>query len=142
MIEITDFEQNSEAWYAEKAGKPSASNASKLVCRDGSPSKQRTKYLYTLAAEAVTGEFTHGYYGKSMQMGHEREQEAADLYTFAKNTEVRRDVAVAYKDDQRLYLCSPDGFVDPDGGLEIKNAEGHVQGVFFIEYIQGHTHVS
>ena len=52
---IIECEQNSEQWWQEKLGKPSASNASRIITNDGKPSKQREGYMFELAGEIITG---------------------------------------------------------------------------------------
>ena len=71
MIKI-DCEQGSPEWFAEKLGKPSASNASKILQDNGKQSKSRTGYLYELAAERITGKQVEGYQNKNMENGKER----------------------------------------------------------------------
>lgn len=117
---IIDCEQNSEQWFQEKLGKPSASNASKIITNDGKPSKQRTGYLYELAGEILTGRREEGYKNGIMEVGQERENESRQFYELTNNVEVAR-VGVVYKDEARRFLCSPDGIVADKYGVELKN---------------------
>lgn len=117
---IVDCEQNSEEWFKEKLGKPSASNASKIIQNDGKPSKQRAGYLYELAGEIITGRREETYQNGNMLMGQEREVESRSFYELSQGVEVKK-VGVIYKDEQRLFLCSPDGVVNNEYGLEMKN---------------------
>lgn len=117
---IVNCEQNSEQWFKEKLGKPSASNASKIITNEGAPSKQQTAYLYELAAEILTGKREEGYQNSNMIMGQEREQESRSLYELITGVKVDQ-VGVIYKDEEKLFLCSPDGIVNGEYGLEMKN---------------------
>lgn len=117
---IIDCEQNSEQWWAEKLGKPSASNASKIIQNDGKPSKQKKGYLYELAAEVVTKKRVEGYQNNNMLIGQEREAESRMLYEMIYGVKVEQ-VGVVYKDEKKEYLCSPDGLISEEYGLELKN---------------------
>ena len=118
---IVNLEQGSEAWFKEKLGKPSASNISKIICNDGKPSKQRLGYLYELAGEIITGKQEEGYKNANMELGNEREIESRSYYELTHNVEVTQ-VGVIYKDEQKKFLCSPDGIVSlQNHGLELKN---------------------
>jgi len=113
---IVNCKQNSEQWFAEKLGKPSASNASKIITNDGKPSKQRTGYLYELASEIITNRREEGYQNGNMLMGQEREEESRVLYEMMYDVKVDK-VGVVYKDETKQFLCSPDGIVNGKYGL-------------------------
>ena len=117
---IVNLEQGSEEWFKEKLGKPSASNISKILTIDGKPSKQRSGYLYELAGEIVTGKQEEGYKNANMETGNLRESESRSYYELTHNVEVTQ-VGVIYKDEQKKFLCSPDGIIGNDYGLELKN---------------------
>lgn len=119
MITI-DIEQGSDEWFAEKLGKPSASNANQIITTAGKPSKQRDGYLYTLAAERITGQRAETYKNEIMEEGNTREQESRDLYSLITGVEVKQ-VGVIYKDKDKKFLCSPDGICNGEYGLELKN---------------------
>ena len=117
---IINCEQNSEEWFQKKLGKPSASNASKIITNEGKPSKQRIGYLYELVAEIITNQNIEGYQNNNMLMGKEREDESRACYELINNVEVEQ-VGVVYKDKKKEFLCSPDGIVNRKYGLELKN---------------------
>lgn len=124
MIHV-QVDQGSEGWFAAKLGKPSASNASKIITLDGKPSKQREAYLHELAAERLRGLRHENYFNAEMVEGQEREAESRKLYELMHDCEVQPG-GVCYADERRLFLCSPDGLVVPTGsparcGLELKN---------------------
>lgn len=130
MIAI-DCVQGSPEWFAEKLGKPSASNASKIVQDSGKKSKQREGYLYELAAERITKKIVEGYQNKNMTNGQDRESESRTFYEIIKGVDVA-EVGVVYKDGKKAFLCSPDGLVD-NHGLEMKNPLPKTQVKYLLE---------
>ena len=129
---IVDLKQNTDEWFAEKLGKPSASNASKILTNEGKPSKQREGYLYELVAECVSGQREESYKNGIMAMGQEREDESRKFYELTHNVEVRQ-VGVIYKDEKRQFLCSPDGIINNEYGLELKNVLGKTQVKYLLD---------
>lgn len=128
---VVNLTQGSQEWLAEKLGKPSASNASKLITTEGKPSKQRGGYMDELAAEIITGKSEEGYKSQIMtELGNEREDESRKLYELIHNVEVEQ-VGVIYKDEKKQFLCSPDGIIKAPKkqsyGLELKNVLGKTQ---------------
>ncbi|MCK5606523.1 YqaJ viral recombinase family protein [Candidatus Pacearchaeota archaeon] len=118
-IYIEDAEQGSKDWYALRAGLPSASCFDKLITSKGAPSKSAQKYLYQLAGERLLGYSPPSYQNNDMVRGQEVEAEARASYEFITDAEVKQ-VGFCFKDERRLYGCSPDGLIGDDGGLEIK----------------------
>ena len=117
MITI-DCEQLSPEWYKLRAGVPSASNFDKLITAKGETSKQRIKYMYTLAGESITGEKEQTYQNATMQRGIELENEAREMYELITGQEVAQ---VGFcMNDNKEFGCSPDGLVGEDGLIEIK----------------------
>jgi len=129
---IVDIEQGSDQWYQEKLGKPSASNASMIITNEGKQSKQRKDYMYTLAAEVVTGLRVESYKNANMAMGNEREDESRKLYELINGVEVNQ-VGVVYKDEKKEFLCSPDGIIGNKYGLELKNVLPKTQVKYILE---------
>ena len=129
---IVNLIQGSEEWFKEKLGKPSASNASKIITNDGKPSKQRTGYLYELAGELLTSKREEGYKNANMELGNEREDESRKYYELTHNVEVTQ-VGVIYKDEQKKFLCSPDGIIKEKYGLELKNVLPKTQVKYLLE---------
>ena len=115
-MKIIDCIQGSPEWYSARAGIPSASNFDKIVCLDGKVSKQRTKYMYQLAGEAITGRPEETYQSAAMERGKIIEDEARQLYTLVKGLEVNQ-VGFCLADG---YGASPDGMIAGDGLLELK----------------------
>lgn len=135
MIHV-EVEQSTEAWFEAKLGKPSASNASKIITQEGKPSKQREGYLYELAAERIRQKRHVGYINADMVEGMEREAESRKLYELMHDCEVKPG-GICYPDEKKQILCSPDGLVwtGPTSydrhGLEMKNVIPKIQ----VEYL-------
>ena len=121
MIIIDDIKQGTPEWLAEKLGKPSASNIDKIITNDGKLSKQREGYLYELAGEVITGRQENSFKSAAMEQGTERENESRNFFEFISGATIKQ-VGVIYKDERKLFLCSPDGILeDKKEGLELKN---------------------
>ncbi|MCE5227117.1 MAG: YqaJ viral recombinase family protein [Porphyromonadaceae bacterium] len=118
MIVIDDVEQNSPEWFALRLGNPGASNIDKIITPKGDVSKSRDDYMMTLAGELVCGKQEESYKSIAMMNGNEREESARQLFELAYGVEVKK-VGLVYKDEKKLFHCSPDGLF-LDSGLEIK----------------------
>jgi hypothetical protein len=132
---ISDCVQLSPEWFTEHAGIPGASSMDKIITSTGKRSTQRKDYLYKLAAESLLGVRETGYTNPTMDEGTAREEESRDYFSFITDMDVHQ-VGMCYKDEQKKYLCSPDGLIKNktsfalwDYGLEMKNplAKTHVE---------------
>lgn len=129
---ISDCIQLSEEWLAEHAGIPGASSMDKIITSTGKRSTQRKGYMYKLASEALLGVREEGYTNPIMDEGTAREEESRDCFSFLYDVEVHQ-VGMCYRDEQKKYLCSPDGLEKNSAGwaagLEMKNplAKTHVE---------------
>jgi predicted phage-related endonuclease len=128
---ILDIPQLSPAWFSEKAGKPGASSFHRIVSAKGERQKAYKDYLYQLAGEAITGVKEESYSNKNMQVGIEREEESRSLYELIYGVEVEQ-VGLIYPDESRKYLCSPDGIVNREWGLEMKNVIAKTQAKYLL----------
>jgi putative phage-type endonuclease len=115
-MKIINCTQGTPEWYAARCGVPSASNFDKIICLDGKPSKQRLKYLWQLAGEAITGIAEESYQNAAMERGKALETEARELYRIVTGNEVQ-EVGFCMNGG---FGASPDGLVGEDGLLEIK----------------------
>lgn len=133
MIIIDNIQQGTPEWLAEKLGKPSASNIDKIITNDGKLSKQREGYLYELAGEVITGRQENSFKSAAMEQGTERENESRNFFEFISGTTIKQ-VGVIYKDERKLFLCSPDGILeDKKEGLELKNPLAKTQIKYLLE---------
>jgi len=119
-IIIDSFDQRSPEWMTARAGNPGASSISKIITNSGEVSKQRADYLYQLAGELITGKCEEGFQSQAMLNGMEREAAARALFEMIYGVEVRQ-AALVYKDEFKLFHCSPDGLVGENAVLELKN---------------------
>jgi len=112
--------QQEDQWYAEKLGKPSSSRFDEILTASGTISKQRQGYMYELAAQTVSGQYTPRYITSAMEEGISREAESRSLYEIINGVEVVQ-TGVIYPNKEKRYLCSPDGIIAGAYGLELKN---------------------
>jgi hypothetical protein len=128
-LEIIDVEQGSPEWYAARAGLPTGSEFHTVMAsgRDGDASVTRTKLMYRLAGEIITGQpAENGFSNAAMERGKALEDEARESYCRRKKVEVRR---VGFgRNFSGLKVCgaSPDGLIGFNSGLEIKTARADV----------------
>lgn len=122
MIEIfDDIEQGSEAWFACRAGIPTASKFATVMAKG--EGKTRSEYMRKLAGEIVTGEPMESFSNVHMDRGKTMEDEARETYAFINDADIRR---VGFIRNGQMG-CSPDSLIGEDGGLEIKTALPHIQ---------------
>ncbi len=114
-----EIEQNSPEWVAAKIGKPSASNANRLITSIGAPSKSLLPFAQELAEDKVAGQAVNAWGGNAYtERGHELEEEARMAYEIETGSDVEE---VGYiEDDLQRYIVSPDGLVGDRGMVEIK----------------------
>lgn len=92
--------------------------------RGASPSQARLKYLRTLAGEIIRGTpEDEGFTNSHMERGKIMEDEARDLYAFARGVD---PIRVGFIRNGNAG-ASPDSLIGDDGGLEIKTALAHIQ---------------
>ena len=127
-MKIHDCVQGSEEWRELRAGRPTASNAFKLVTPTMKVSGSSRAYMSWLIAESMIGAADECD-TKCMQRGSE--QEAAAIRYYEWDQEVKVDRVGFITTDDGTFGCSPDGLVGEDGGLEIKTpmAGMHVQNI-------------
>ena len=129
---IHDCEQGTPEWFSLRAGKPTASCFDKLITSTGEPSKSMAGYAITLAGEMYAGKPLDAWEGNGhTERGKLLEDDARRSYAFVHDVE---PVQVGFvTDDSMLYGCSPDSFIDDDGGLEVKclKAENHIKAIMY-----------
>lgn len=120
-IEIfRDVQQGSDDWKRLRAGIPTASEFSSVLAKG--EGKTRRAYLLRLAGEVVTGEPEDTYKSPDMARGNAMEDEGRTYYEFVKKCSAER---ISFVKNHGAG-CSPDSFVGPMGGLEIKTAKPSV----------------
>lgn len=129
---IHNVEQGTPEWHALRAGLPTASCFSQLITSTGEPSKSLPGYAITLAAEKYAGKPVDAFAGNShTERGTLLEPDAKAMYAFMRDCEVEPVGFVT--DDLGRYGCSPDGFVEQHGMLEVKclKAENHIKALLY-----------
>ncbi len=120
------LEQGTPEWLDLRRGKPTASNMGTIIGKGDT----RTKYLYKLAAERVSGIVEETYKNAHMERGNEREPIIRQAYIDKKRKELDDpdfDVTTVAFVDCGTWGASPDGIIGDNGGLEIKSRIGSVQ---------------
>jgi putative phage-type endonuclease len=113
-------EQRTEAWYAEKLGRLSASRVYDIIPgKRGSYLESRNRLMWEVLAERITGKRTEKYVTAAMQYGIDMEPVARAAYTFTTHEDVVETGFHVHPTISGLG-ASPDGLVGTDGLLEIK----------------------
>ena len=118
-ITVTE-DQRTDEWLQARAGKVTASRFRDVMSRTakGLPTADRTRYLWQLVVERLTGQPVPAYENAAMRWGAEQEAAARAAYEQRTGVAVEETGFVAH--DTLMAGCSPDGLVDWDGLLEIK----------------------
>ena len=114
------MEQRSDAWFAARLGKATASRISDIMARTKTGySASRANYMAQLVVERLTNRKEESYTNAAMQWGTETEPLARSAYEVAKDVLVQE---VGFIDHPEINMsgASPDGLVGDDGMVEIK----------------------
>lgn len=110
--------QRTAEWYMARRGKPTGSNAWKIMAtkKDGAPSAERVAYMVELVTERLTGAVASHNATSDMQRGIDLEPEAIRAY------EIETGLALqpGHWVDMEDWGCTPDAFVEDDGLLSVK----------------------
>lgn len=113
-------EQGSDEWLQIRCGKVTASRIADVIAMTkNGPSERRTRYMWELAVERLTGDFKRTYVNDAMLWGMEQEAVARDFYEALNDISVER-VGFIHHPRFGFAGASPDGLVSVSGGLEIK----------------------
>ena len=117
-----DFAQRTDAWYAVRLGKLTASKAQAI----GNCGKGLETLCWEKAAEIITGKGPEQLENADITRGVELEDEARGAYTLETGNFVQQVGFVQYGE---YAGCSPDGLINDDGGIEIKckNDVNHIK---------------
>ena len=120
---IADIEQGSDEWFQLRLGSIGGLGIKKATSkgRGKAESKTRTGYLYQKADEILTGRFIEQYENADMILGTLSEPLSRNAYIWKTDNDVE-EVAIIKGSDHKH--TSPDGLVDDDGMVEIKNTNG------------------
>ena len=132
MIVLESVEQGSEQWLNMRKGKPTASEAKKIMTPKGALSKSRLAYMRKLCAECVIDDPMEFMGTKYTDWGQENEPLARAAFTDETGLSVS-EVAFCTREDGVIGF-SPDGLIKGDdgewiAGLEIKcpSRDKHVE---------------
>ena len=121
-MKIIHCEQLSPEWWEARRGVPTASNFDRIITpKTGKPSAQMDGYIDELIGDLDSLNppvFSQNGYTAAMAEGRDSEPEARLFYSLERDVDVC-EVGFVLSDCGR-FGCSPDGLVDPDGGLELK----------------------
>lgn len=126
-LPVSQSIQGSEAWFKLKLGVISASNASKVVAKRDS--ETRNTYMAELVAQVATG-IMEEINSKYIEWGKLQEDAARSCYEFMTGSKIV-EVPFVFKNEKFREGCSPDGLVDGKG-VEIKcpyNTVHHIKTV-------------
>jgi putative phage-type endonuclease len=126
MIEI--IEQRSDAWFAARIGKVTASRVADVLAKTKSGySASRDNYMAQLVCERLTGQREEFFTSAAMQHGTDTEPLARAAYESLKDVLVD-EVGFVPHPSIIMAGASPDGLVGDNGLLEIKcpNTATHI----------------
>jgi putative phage-type endonuclease len=126
------IEQGSEAWFAQRAGKVTASRIADVMAKTKSGyGAARANYMAELLVERLTGAKAERFQSAEMRWGIETETQARDAYSFFTGAEVS---PASFWEHPSIPMtgASPDGFAfdaTGNGLVEIKcpNTATHIE---------------
>jgi len=128
-VKILTMEQGSPQWIVARIGIPTASQFHRIMTPERLDySKAAEGYVCELLAElTLNASLDDSWTTAYMERGQELEGEARSWYELTRDVSVRQ-VGFVFRDDGRVG-CSPDGLVEPNGGIEIKclSANRHIE---------------
>lgn len=121
--------QGSDAWFAARAGKVTASRVADVIAKTKSGyGATRANYAAQLVAERLTDRVEPGFSSAAMQWGTDNEPAAREAYEYRAGVFVEQ---IAFVDHPIIAMtgASPDGLVGVDGLLEVKcpNTATHIE---------------
>lgn len=131
---VHQVSQGTDEWRNLRAGKPCASEFSKLVTSTGEQSKSLAGYAITLAGELYAGKPLDAWEGNGhTERGKLLEDDARRAYAFLHDAE---PVSIGFvTDDLTRFGCSPDSLIGSAGMAEIKclKAENHIKAILYFK---------
>ena len=128
---MSEVEQLSPEWFAQRCGKATASRISDIVAKTKSGySTSRANYMAQLVVERMTNQVAESYTNAAMEWGTTNEPFARAAYE-AKTGVLVDEVGAIDHPTIAMSAASPDGLVGDDGCLEIKcpNTATHIDTV-------------
>lgn len=122
------IEQGSDAWFAARLGRITASRIKDVMAKTRSgPAASRKNYMMELLCQRLTGNREEGFTSAAMQRGIDLEPVARAAYEVTTDRIVTEASFVTHPLFDQIG-ASPDGFVGEEGLIEIKcpNTAQHV----------------
>lgn len=118
---MSDHEQRSEGWHADRCGHVTASNFHDVIAlgKGGKPLKARDDYLMKLVTERLTGQQEAGPNSFSLQWGKDAEPFARAAFEAETGLIVTESPFVKHP-TIKWVGSSPDGLIGRDDGYESK----------------------
>lgn len=123
-MRAVECEQKTEEWLLARCGKITASGLVHVLRKDPA-AKTRVKYMAELAEERITGRPALTLSTGAMQNSSAFENHARRAYELHTETQVDQYGFVLHP-TMDFGGCSPDGIVEPGGGIEIKCCQSAV----------------
>ena len=115
-----DIAQGSDAWFADRIGKVTASRVADIIAKTKSGySTSRENYCVELALERITGKRSESFSNAAMTLGTETEPLARAEYE-AMTCAIVDELGIVPHPSILMTGASPDGLIDDDGLIEIK----------------------
>lgn len=115
-----DIVQGSDAWFADRLGKVTASRVANVIAKTKSgDSTSRENYCVELALERITGQRIESFSNTDMAWGTQTEPLARAKYE-AMTGAIVDEVGMVPHPTIAMTGASPDGLIDDDGLIEIK----------------------
>lgn len=128
MENLPEITQGSDAWFAQRLGKVTASRVADVIAKTKTGySTSRDNYMAQLVCERMTNTVGESFTNTAMQWGTETEPLARAAYEAHADVLVD-EVAMITHPTIEASGASPDGLVGDDGMLEIKcpNTATHI----------------
>jgi putative phage-type endonuclease len=117
---MTEITQGSDAWFAQRLGKVTASRVADVIAKTKTGySASRDNYMAQLVCERMTNTVAESFTNSAMQWGTETEPLARAAYEAHADVLVD-EVAMITHPTIEAAGASPDGYVGSEGLLEIK----------------------
>jgi len=120
-----DLEQGSEEWFIMRKGKMTASHGQEI----GNNGKGLETYIISLMSEFYSRADKEHFSNGDTDRGNELEDQAASIYSFNNEFEVRKIGFIEYSE---YSGCSPDRLVGEDGLIEIKCPKDEVYFLYLL----------
>lgn len=115
-------DQGTDEWLQMRCSRITGSRIADAM--GGTTTARRNDYMYEIASEYITGQPTPKYKNKRMEQGNEMEPIALELYQNQTGSEVSKMGFITYGE---WFGISPDGLLEDNGMIEIKNRDQHIQ---------------